>query len=312
MKKTTFAIIGTGIVGERIIQQIEQHKDAEIIVLFDENKERLSEIANQYQLPVATTYEEVLSLKPDWIYIGTPPVAHASLSTQALAAGLRVLCEKPLAHNVKDGEVMVKAAEKSNSQTAMHFPLMYSPSVRHMVKLVAQGEIGDVVRVELNGHFQEWPRPWQQNPWIGSRKQGGFTREVFPHYFQLMQKMFGQLTIMQHQTTYPSDKSLAETSVLAFGTTENQIPFLLNGLTNIGQVEELSYIVYGTTGVLKLRNWSELSMAEKNSPFEILTSFERVKTLVEECIAKVEGNDANLVTFTEGLEIQRLIDQLVM
>lgn len=312
MKKITFAIVGTGIVGERIIQQIKQYKDAEIIALFDENKTRVSEIAHQYQLPVMTTYKEVLSLKPDWIYIGTPPVAHASLSKQALAAGLRVLCEKPLAHDVKDGELMVEAAVKYNRQTAMHFPLMYSPSVRHMVKLVEQGEIGDVVRIELNGHFQEWPRPWQQNPWIGSREQGGFTREVFPHYFQLMQNMFGQLTITHHQTTFPTDESLAETGVLAFGTTENQIPFLLNGLTNIGQVEELSYIVYGTTGVLKLRNWSELSKAEKNSPFEILTSFEPVKTLVEECMTAAEGHDANLVSFTEGMEIQRLIDQLVM
>lgn len=312
MKKTSFAIVGTGIVGERIIQQIKENEHAKMIALFDENKARLQEVAHQYELPIAQSFEEVLALRPDWVYIGTPPVAHAQLSKQVLEAGLNVLCEKPLAHDAIDGKLMVEAADRYDGQTAMHFPLMYSPSVRHMVKMVEQGDIGQVVRIELNTHFQVWPRPWQQNPWIGSREQGGFTREVFPHYFQLMQKMFGQLSIEHHQTVYPSDETLAETGVLAFGKTEQDIPFLLNGLANIGQEEELSLIVYGSNGVLKLRNWSELSKAFKNSPFEILTSFESVKTLIEECVAFSNEQDTCLVPFEEGLEIQKLIDQLLL
>src|SRR6185437_14002349 len=141
--------------------------------------------------------------------------------------------------------------------TAMHFPLMYSPSVRHMMKLVESGALGKVLRIELNAYFPHWPRPWQKNPWIASREQGGFTREVFPHFLQLMYRMFGQVSITSHETVYPLDETLAETGVLAIGKTEKQIPVLLNGVTGIGQEEQLSYTVYGTEGVLKLRNWSE-------------------------------------------------------
>lgn len=46
---------------------------------------------------------------------------------------------------------------------------------------------------------------------------------------------------------------------------------LINVDFRVGQEEELSYIVYGTKGVLKLRNWSELTMMQKNSPFGMLT-----------------------------------------
>lgn len=311
MKKTTFAIVGTGIVGERIINQLQKNDCVEIIAVFDENKSRLSEIANTYRLTVASSYDEVLSLKPDWVYIGTPPVSHASLSKRAIAVNLNVLCEKPLAHDAFDGERMAKAAEESGVKTAMHFPLMYSPPVRHLMKMIEAGAIGDILRVELNTYFPHWPRLWQQNPWIGSREQGGFTREVFPHYLQLMYRMFGRVTISEHDTVYPTDKSLAETSVLAFGKTEKQIPVLLNGLTGVGQSEELSFIVYGTKGVLKLHNWAELSMAQKDRPFEILTSFDSVNTLVEECIWATQDDDAFIVPFSEGLEIQRLIDQLL-
>jgi len=311
MNKTTFAIVGTGIVGERIINQLRNNDAALIVALFDENDKRLQEMANTYGLYAASSYEEVLALKPNWIYIGTPPVSHAALSTEALANGLNVLCEKPLAHNVSDGLVMSSAAVDKSTQTAMHFPLIYSPSVRHMMKLVNEGEIGEIVRIELQTYFPHWPRIWQQNPWIASREQGGFTREVFPHYLQLMYRMFGELEIITHQTTFPKDETLAETSVIAIGKTTGDISFLLNGISGIGQQEELSYTVYGDKGVLKLRNWSELSIASKDSPFEILTSFESVKTLTDECIAAVNGEDALLVSFDEGLEIQKVIDILL-
>ena len=46
---------------------------------------------------------------------------------------------------------------------------------------------------------------------------------------------------------------------------------LLNSTPTDTQVENLSHIVYGVTGVLKLRNWSELSATLKDSPLELLT-----------------------------------------
>lgn len=311
MKKITFAIVGTGIVGERIIKQILDNDAAQIVTIFDEDKERLAEIAHTYRLQIAPSYEALLATKPDWVYIGTPPVSHAGLSERALSHGLAVLCEKPLAHNAEDGAIMVKAAQNKDLNTAMHFPLMYSPQVRKMMKLVEDEAIGKLVRVELNTYFPHWPRIWQQNPWIALRKQGGFTREVFPHYFQLMNWMFGSFSITSHQTTYPIDAALAETSVLAIGQTENNVPLFINGLSGIGQEEELSYILYGTDGVLKLRNWSELSIARIDEPFEELKDFDSVDTLVDECIAATKGNDSLLVTFDEGMKVQQIIDQLL-
>ena len=54
--------------------------------MFDENNKRLTEMANTYGLFAASSYEEVLALKPNWVYIGTPPVSHAPLSKMAIEA----------------------------------------------------------------------------------------------------------------------------------------------------------------------------------------------------------------------------------
>ncbi len=127
MKKTTFALVGTGIVGERVINQLRTNESAKIIALLDANNKRLNDMADTYGLYAASSYEEIVEMKPDWIYIGTPPVSHAALSTVAISKGLNVLCEKPLAHDVTDRAVMVSAAENSDFHTAMHFPLIVRP-----------------------------------------------------------------------------------------------------------------------------------------------------------------------------------------
>lgn len=311
MKKIRFVIVGTGVVGERIIQQIQQHEQAEIIAVFDAQENRLQEIASTYQVPIAHTYEEALALQPDWVYIGTPPATHRTLAAAAMAKGLRVLCEKPLAHDVKEALHMVELAKDAQVETAMHFPLMYSPAVAEMKDLIEQETLGQIQRIELQTHFHVWPRPWQQNEWIGTRKQGGFVREVFPHYFQLMNTVFGELSIDQFDTVYPTDPNACETSVLAFGHTIKQIPFLINGLSGIGQEEELLFIVYGETGVLKLRNWSELYRSDKNGPFERLTNLTDRTSLIDACVQTAKGQSAKIVSFEEGLTIQRLIDQLL-
>lgn len=128
---------------------------------------------------------------------------------------------------------------------------------------------------------------------------------MFPYYFQLMYRMFGHVSTHDHNTTYPTDKTLVETSVLAIDETENKI--LINGPSGVGQEEELSYIVYGMGAVLKLRNWSELSVAYKDSTFEILTSFESVKTFMEECVVVIKNEDAPFVPLSEVLELQKFI-----
>ncbi len=312
MKKTTFALMGTGVVGERIINQLLNHETCEIVSIFDENKKRLEEMALKYGLPVAQSIEELFQTQPDWVYIGTPPVSHAALAVQAAKHGLNILSEKPLAHNVEDGMKMVSAAEQAKVHTAMHFPLMYSPVVHSLKKAIKEGELGEVVKIELHTYFPEWPRAWQQNPWIASRTQGGFIREIFPHYLQVMHHLFGDLTILSHEITYPENENLCETGVSALAKTETGIPVLLNGLTGIGQKEVIEFKVFGTSKVMTIRNWSELWVSEKGQEEVLVKPEMKVSSLIDACHGLVNGEDVLTVPFEEGLKVQKWIDQLLL
>ena len=303
----SIGIIGAGIVGERIIKQIQQEKNVEIKAVFDEQQERLQFLQETYGVPIAGSLEEVLHGDIDWVYIGTPPAYHSAIANQAASAGIHILSEKPLAHNAEDGEQMVASAAENRINTAMHFPLMYKPAVRELAKRVRSGSIGKVVRIELQTYFPDWPRAWQQNPWIASRSQGGFVREVFPHYLQLIYRIFGEINIQSHHITYPEQPDLCETGVIATATTQDSVPLLLSGLSGIGQKELLQFKVYGEDGVLTLENWSELYESKKYEDRQHITEFDEVPSLFQE----MQEESTFLVSFDEGLIVQRYIDQLL-
>lgn len=307
MQMIKLGMVGAGIVGERIIKQIEQEQSVTLLGVYDEQKERLSYLNETYGVPIAESMDELFHSGIDWLYIGTPPASHAEIAIQAARAGLHIFSEKPLAHDAEGGLQMTIAADENQVQTAMHFPLMYKDSVREMVIRIKNGSIGNVVRVEFEGLFPEWPRPWQKNPWIASREQGGFIREVFPHYLQLIYRMFGDLTLTNHQVTYPEQQDLCETGVIAYGRTNAGIPLHLSGLSGIGQKESLQLNVYGDKGVLTLENWSDLYVSEKNQERVKVTEISAVPSIFEE----MNELSTLLVPFEEGLIVQRLVDQLL-
>ncbi|HSI67903.1 MAG TPA: Gfo/Idh/MocA family oxidoreductase [Planococcus sp. (in: firmicutes)] len=303
----SIGIIGAGIVGERIIQQIQQHEGIEIVGVFDENQERLDYLDKTYGVALSDSLDDLLHQEIDWVYIGTPPSSHAEIAAKAASAGIHILSEKPLAHNVEQGIGMVKAVADNRVQSAMHFPLMYKTEVREMTKLIKSGEIGDVKRIELQCFFPEWPRAWQQNPWIASRSQGGFVREIFPHYLQLIHRIFGEIEITAHQIDYPEQEDLCETGLVAHAKTRDGLPVLLTGLSGIGQKELLQFKVYGEKGVLTLENWSQLYLSRKNEDRKPVAGLQEVPTLFEE----MKNQSTLLVPFEEGLIVQRWIDQLL-
>ncbi|WP_033541613.1 Gfo/Idh/MocA family protein [Planococcus sp. CAU13] len=303
----SIGIIGAGIVGERIIRQIQQENGVKIVAVYDENPDRLQSLKENYGVPIAATLDEILYSKADWIYIGTPPSSHAELAKMAADAGINILSEKPLAHNAEAGEQMVASITENRVRSAMHFPLMYSPAVHEMAKRIKNGSIGEIGRIELHTVFPVWPRPWQQTPWIGSRLEGGFIREVFPHYIQLIERIFGNITITAHQVTYPAQPELCETGLIALGAVNGSTPLLLSGLSGIGQKELLQFKVYGSQGVLTLENWSQLYLDEPQKDRTELTHFAEVPSLFKE----MKKMSTALVPFEEGLAVQRIIDQLL-
>jgi len=82
----------------------------------------------------------------DFADIATPPALHAPLIRQAIAAGLHVLCEKPLVlSSVELPELASLAARKGRALVPVH-NWKHAPALAKVTELVGSGAIGEVRR----------------------------------------------------------------------------------------------------------------------------------------------------------------------
>ena len=318
MSRTTplrVGLIGLGAVATRFYKTFNEHPDTVIAAVCDVNGARAKQVAAENgNVPWYTDHRELLKQDDlDVIYIGVPPKYHHRIALDTLQAGKHILCEKPLANSLEEAEDMARAAAVADVVTAMHFPTYYGAAGAAFANVVHDGFLGELRRLEVQMHFHQWPREWQMNPWVGGREQGGFTREVMVHYIHLIEAIFGPIASVTSHLDFPEDESKSETGLIARMTLEDGTTVLVNGLTDIGQQELISFTAYGTEGTLSLRNWSELHIAGfGHLPQRVeLPQVASTPILVSELVRAIDGEPADLIDFAFGARIQKTLEALL-
>jgi predicted dehydrogenase len=303
-----------GAIGERILRQFQQHEEFEIAALCDRNVKRLNNF--KVELPDTAMYTDHLDMLQDetieLIYLGVPPKFHHSIAMDIIRRGKNLLCEKPLANSVEEAKEMVEAAERANIVHAMNFPMVYSQAFQVFKEKIQSRELGKIQKVELHLQFTQWPRAWQKNEWISSREQGGFIREVAPHFIQMIQDLFGEMGDINSFVQYPEDELLSETSFISSMKLPGDIPVLFNGIAGIGQKEHLSFKVFGDKGTLDLVNWGILSQSTAADNGEIIPlESSETSSLAGELLKAIKGDSGKLVSFKEGYRVQKVLEELI-
>lgn len=316
MKNVRTAIIGAGVVGERLFWKFLEHPNVDLVALCDPNESRLKDLQSKTEQPLKlyTDYKSLLEDDSiDLYYAGVPPKFHHSIAIDIMKKGKHILCEKPLANSLEEAKEMMEIANEMGVINGMNFPVPYSDPFIELENRVKNGKIGHVQRIELQMYFPQWPRPWQQNNWIAGREQGGFIREITPHYIQLIHRLFGETKEVHSFVNYPDNEELCEKGFIAQMTLENGIPVLINGLSGIGEKESITFKIWGDKGTVALKNWAQLeagSLDEDPKPLNIERNNHQLE-LVHEIVKKINGEDAYLVTFEDGYKVQKVLEKLL-
>ncbi|WP_026477546.1 Gfo/Idh/MocA family protein [Alkaliphilus transvaalensis] len=313
-KIINIGIIGVGIVGERFIKALRKHPRSNVLGIYDVNEERLKHIAQQYNLSTVSHYKELLSNQEiDVIYLAVPPKYHHALALEIMEANKHIICEKPLANSTLEAKEMLEAAEKQKIVHAMNFPTIYTQAFKKLESLLREGFLGELRRIELKAYFPQWPRPWQQTDWISSREQGGFVREVFTHYIQMVQMIFGPIENIDTKIEYPDDPTSCEGGIIATASLSDGTPVLLNGFSDIGQMEDLSLTLFGRKGTLSLVNWRELwvTSREQNKTLVELPEDDHLLDLINEVFNAIDGETSKIIDFNEGYKAQIVVEKLL-
>jgi len=94
---------------------------------------------------ILDSYEDLLAAEPDGIIVCTPNSQHRDLVERAAAAGVHVLCEKPIATEVSDAVAMIEACERAGVGLMLAYPVRFSPGMRELKSALDRGEIGRVL-----------------------------------------------------------------------------------------------------------------------------------------------------------------------
>ncbi len=124
-------------------------------------------IAAEAKLPVG--------LRIDYVTIVTPNDAHFGPADAAAAAGIGVLCEKPLTTTLDEAKRLQKTVEAKGTPFVVAYTYVGFPMVMFARTLVQDGAIGEVRKVEA-WYPQGWLATKLEDSKARNRPRGGSTR----------------------------------------------------------------------------------------------------------------------------------------
>lgn len=94
----------------------------------------------------------------DIVYVVLPNFMHAEFTIRAAEAGKHVICEKPMAISVAEGEAMVAAAAANNVQLAIGYRLHHEPHNQRIMEVSANQSLGvpRLIEAGFGFHVGDW------------------------------------------------------------------------------------------------------------------------------------------------------------
>ena len=154
-RKVRYAPVGLGLISvQHFMPGTRAGQYGEITGLVSGTADKLQKLGSEYNVPAANqyTYQTFDKIKDnpniDAVYIGLPNNMHAEYTVRAAEAGKHVLCEKPMAMNVKECERMIAACKKNNRKLMIAYRCHLQQSHVEARKLIQSGAMGKVESIE--------------------------------------------------------------------------------------------------------------------------------------------------------------------
>jgi len=158
MEKVRIGIVGMGNMGKYHADYLIKGKvaHAELSAVCSTSPEKLS----AYKDPVAVFgngEEMIRSGSIDAVLVATPHYQHTSLGICAIENGIHLMVEKPISAHKADAERLIEvSAQHPNIVFGGMFQLRTEPRYLKLKKLIADGDLGDIVRI--NWIITDWFR----------------------------------------------------------------------------------------------------------------------------------------------------------
>ena len=142
----------------------------EFVGIADAEPDRGAQAARNYDTTFFPTYEALLAERPDGVVICSENARHRSLVEMAAAAGVHVLCEKPLATTLEDARAMLDACQRAGVLLMIAFPMRFSAPMLEIKTLLERDGLGRVLACNTTNQGQ---LPKRYRDWFVDRELAG-------------------------------------------------------------------------------------------------------------------------------------------
>ena len=321
-----FSVIGCGDIGTRNARSVARATNAELVLLHDPVPGLAEAAAAQHGGRVVASMDEALDpALVDAVLLSVPHDLHAPLALRAMAAGLHVVVEKPLAVDLAAAQEMVDAAERAGVVLSPCFPFRYEPAPVAAREMLAAGALGEFRGAALVAHMDKPPSYWiggfsgrAISDWRGSsaRAGGGVLIMNMTHHIDLLRHLTGTEVAEVSALTRVDDGADVEDSVaVTLRFTGGAIGTLLGSASTRG-VPPMRFDLWGDAGTVQLEPEARL-FTERAIPGGLTRRWNALPrepevdertVFVERFAAAVLTGVEPDVTAADGLAVQAVVE----
>ncbi len=311
------AVIGLGIMGRRMLENMMPHDGYDPVALWDPDPAACAAAqALTPGVPVAASAEAAIAAA-DLVYLACPPVPRKAYALAAAAAGKAVFLEKPLCVDVAESEALVAGLQASGVPAAVNFTQAAGEALASISRAARTGEMGALAGVDMVVTYAAWPRDWQQAAdWLRFRAEGGMTREVISHFLFFTQRILGPLSVVWARPSYPKDPALCETALLARLENAEGLPVSILATVGGAQPDRQEFTVKGSKASHRVSNFSEHAVSEGDgftaaAPLPADRRAAALRAQLDDLLLCMAGKPHRLATPQEALDVQRLVEEML-
>ncbi|MGO1671766.1 MAG: Gfo/Idh/MocA family protein [Sphingobacterium sp.] len=167
-KKLRVALMGLGGYARLVADGIQESEHAVVTGLISGTPEKLVDWGAQYQVPEESryNYENFDAIKDnpeiDAVYIITPNAQHHGQALRVAKAGKHVICEKPMAISVKEGQEMVDACEKAGVKLLVGYRMRFEANTLAAIDKRNNDDFGRILFFQgMSGFRIGDPNQWR-------------------------------------------------------------------------------------------------------------------------------------------------------
>lgn len=148
-RRIRYALVALGNISQVAVLPgfLNAKSNSELVAFVSDDRKKLKKFSKLYQVEHCYNYdqyEECLeSGNVDAVYIALPNHMHCEFAVKAAAAGIHVLCEKPLAIDESECRKIIGACEHHGVKLMTAYRLHFERANLEAIKLVQSGKLGE-------------------------------------------------------------------------------------------------------------------------------------------------------------------------